>query len=131
MPNLQAIVIGIVVSLLAGFGAGWTVQGWRKSTQIESLRTASATLQSTINQNAVEYIAKIREKDLEHSKVVNAIAQSLSEVNAKNAQLENDKSARIASGVERVYVRANCPPDHGMPTDATTPSRADETGRCR
>lgn len=62
--NIQALAISLVVALVVGFGAGWTVNGWRFS-QVEAdlgvCRGNTAALEIAIkDQN--NHIQKLKDK---------------------------------------------------------------------
>lgn len=125
MPRLslwQVVAIVALISLPAGFGGGWLVNGWRLHSKIASLQTQQAQLQATIDKAYADGEEKARTLEHDRAIAIADLSQSLHDAEAKNAQLENDRDAAIAAGTQRVYVRANCPTGNSMPADAVTAS---------
>lgn len=117
MPSLNLstyLAIGIVLIC-----AVWIIDHEHLRIKIESLETQQAQLQNSINAAASEAIEKVRQRDLEHAKTLADLSQQLYDIEAKNAQLENNRNAAIALGTQRVYVRADCPSNRGVPTAST------------
>lgn len=123
--SLRILVAGVV--LVASFGAGWAVNGWR----CEARERKTAGEYATALQTAM---IEARRREAEMSEEIAAIdAQRTKEV--QDAQADNDRlRADVASGVKRLRVRAKCPAGVSAPPAASgvdTDAAAELSGAAR
>lgn len=102
-----ALALAIAIS---GFFAGWAANGWRLSGNLQALKTAHA-----------EAIAKAEGETVKAQAIADtkaaALTQALSKIDARESttitESKNETQtvrANVASGVQRLYVHAACPP---------------------
>lgn len=128
--NLQTLAIAIIAALLAGFGAGWTIDSWRLNTRIGALDTNHAQTLTAIANEAQRATAAAQQQANTEQQRLSALAtrynEELTHAQTDNAQLR----ATIASGTRRLYVAAQCPTgSHNMPAAASNPSATAATAR--
>ena len=122
MPPLslwQIIAATALASLLAGFGGGWAVNGWRLSGNLQQLKAEHATALAKQSELA-------RNTETQNGLFVAGLSERIRQAEVKNGQLENERDAAIAAGTQRVYVRAKCPAS--MPANSATAAAGDGTG---
>lgn len=116
-PTLNLKLIGAAILALAllaaGFGAAWTIQGWRSDAAISKLQAEHAgelkTISDAATAAAVQYkkdqtawqesLAALEKRHFKEMKIANSVADSL------RRQLDD--------GSMRVFIDADCPADSG------------------
>lgn len=115
-PYRLAALLAAAVAIAGGsFFAGWTVQDWRKGTEIATLKRDHEKQLADIRDAAAEAKARADAEALERQKTHALIDRDylgrLIDAEKEAARL----AAGIANGDFRVYVRAACPSSAGVP----------------
>lgn len=120
LSSLQMLLISAAVSVLLGFGAGWSVNGWRLNSTVSEAKAERATLTSKIESERADAADKIRAAERKHGLALADLSSALHEARVKNEVYESDRDAAISAGRQRVYVRARCPSGNGLSEAAAT-----------
>jgi prophage endopeptidase len=109
--------------------AGWTLNGWRMSGQVERLNATHATAMAVAERSRTQAEAKYRQAEREAADRIASVYDAYREVE-RNAETEiNNLRADIESGRQRLSVAARCPSGGQMPGAADDTGRADAQAR--
>lgn len=114
--NLKLSAVACVISLLAGFGGAWYIQGlrWDNDVKDASLASANAT---------VEAVDAINSQLIQSRAETESIRSTyLSEKEKANREID-DLERRVTAGPERLYIKAKCPAS--VPATGADASRVD------
>lgn len=120
-PYISAPRIGsVVLAVSVVFGAGWTVQGWRKDRAILELENAHQRAVIDAEEEATarwaSVLARYAAADVKHY-------QEMTDAQANNDRLRAD----VAAGRKRLLVRAVCPGSAQVPGASAAPGVGDAT----
>jgi hypothetical protein len=90
-----------VVLLLAGFGAGWTAQGWRKDTALQSLKAEHAQAMKAAAETALAETQKAKARETELQTKIEGIADE-----ARQLQAARDAAAADAADARQRMLNA-------------------------
>lgn len=125
----QGCLILLAVASIAAGAAGWTLNGWRMSGQIERLNAGHATYVAEQQRLRSEAEAKYRQAEKAAAGRIASVYDAYREVE-RNAEIENSRlRADIESGRRRLSVAARCPAGSQMPGAAGNTGRADAQTR--
>jgi len=100
-PRLQLIAVAAtcVALTLAGFTAGWAVNGWRLGAQVQKCRADSARTLGEINARAADAERDYRAKETEWATKLAGVTQD------GQTKLDAARRDAVAAGVERDGLR--------------------------
>lgn len=109
--EIKALLAALVAAVL--FGAGWTANGWRLNGDIDQIKAEQSAAVAAATQATAD--AQKREDDKSQ-----ALAAALGTIDtlqsAATLKAKNDTNTlrnAVASGAQRLYVHATCPPSPG------------------
>lgn len=115
-PPWRALAVG----LLAGTVLGWTLQGWRKDSDLARLRTDAATAQATAAAALVQATGRVLQLERTAASALAARTDQLTQ-ETQHAQTDRDRfMADVRSGAIRlsIPVAGHCPSTGAGPADS-------------
>ncbi len=118
------LIVCAAACLMAG-AAGWTLQGWRLSGQIERLHADHAAYVTAVERSRADAESKYRQAERDAAQAV-AQAQNDYQEALHHAKTETDAlRAAVAAGDRRLLVRARCTDTYRVSADASPGPGAD------
>lgn len=118
------LILLAVASIAAG-AAGWTLNGWRLSSQIERIQADHAAYVAAAERSRADAESKYRQAERDAAQAV-AQAQNDYQEALRHAKTETDAlRAAVAAGDKRLLVRARCTDTYRVSADAGTGPGAD------
>lgn len=118
MTDILLKIAAVVALLAVGFSTGWTVNGWRMGTEVQSLKAQHEKTVSDASEIANQrLIALTKEHDAKAERLANIdldATQKLTKVQNENKIL----AARLAAGSVGLRISATCDAATGRSTEA-------------